>query len=494
MGSNAAGAKENLSNVGIERAVLSCLYNCGAECFYDTQDILNAASFTNEINGSIYKCISNIFEHDEHAVMDIPSILTSSRELGLDHLFTTKEDREHLRSVINTPAKKENVRKFAAQLRKLQITRLIYDQLQVRQNDLLDLTGNESINEILAKTEIDFSSLINDGGTDGLKKLGDSLKEKLIDRLENPVEQIGISTGFPIYDQAIGGGLRGGSVNVLVARMKAGKSVFCANIGRHVAKNLQIPVLYLDTELRLTEQQDRMLACVSGVEINDIETGKFGKRQRDKQKVMEAADEIDGWPYHHVSVAGMGVEDQLAFMRRWIRQFVGLRNDGKAKPCLIIVDYLKLMTDDTLKNMQEYQALGFIMTSLHNFSMRYDIPIFVPVQANRDGITKESSDIVGGSDRILQLCTNCSIFKQKSDEEIQEDGPEEGNRKLVVIMARHGPAMEDRNYINMQMDGKFARIREMKTKFEINNEKKTGKRDGGSFETNFGEDEDIPFT
>ena len=81
-----------------------------------------------------------------------------------------------------------------------------------------------------------------------------------------------------------------------------------------------------------------------------------------------------------------------------------------------------------------------------------------------DATTRESTDVVSGSDRLIWLCTSFSIFKNKSDEEIAEDGPEVGNKKLVPIVARHGPALEDGDYINMSMEGGLAKITEKATR------------------------------
>ena len=44
------------------------------------------------------------------------------------------------------------------------------------------------------------------------------------------------------------------------------------------------------------------------------------------------------------------------------------------------------------------------------------------MQLNRDGIDEESTAVASGSDRILMYCISFTIFKQKSDEEIAEDG------------------------------------------------------------------------
>ena len=107
------------------------------------------------------------------------------------------------------------------------------------------------------------------------------------------------------------------------------------------------------------------------------------------------------------------------------------------------------------------------MTGLHNFALKYEIPILAFIQLNRDGITKESTDTASGSDRIIWLCSNCSIYKAKSDEEIAKDGPENGNRKLVPLIARHGEGLQDKDYINVNMIGKYGKLIEGKTAFEL---------------------------
>ena len=119
-----------------------------------------------------------------------------------------------------------------------------------------------------------------------------------------------------------------------------------------------------------------------------------------------------------------------------------------------------------------------MMTSLHNFAVKYKVPIVAFVQLNRDGITKESSDTASGSDRIVWLCSNFTIFKRKTDEEMAEDGPQNGNRKLVPIISRHGGGLDDNDYINCNMKGWCAKITEGKTRIEIMNKRGGSKSDG----------------
>jgi hypothetical protein len=114
--------------------------------------------------------------------------------------------------------------------------------------------------------------------------------------------------------------------------------------------------------------------------------------------------------------------------------------------------------------------LNFQITSLHNLCVKLDIPCLSFVQLNRDGITKESTDAVSGSDRLIWLCTSFTIFKIKSPEELAEDGPNAGNRKLVPIVARHGSGLDDGDYINMLMQGSHSKLRELKTRNEFKNQ------------------------
>jgi hypothetical protein len=253
-----------------------------------------------------------------------------------------------------------------------------------------------------------------------------------------------------------------------VVTHNTGKSMFGDAVAMHVASKHNIPVLMLDTEMSKEDHYNRILANLSGVEINRISTGRFSESEIEKEKVFNAAKKLKEIPYHYISIAGESFENILSQMRKWIYQHVGFDENGQTNDCLIVYDYLKLMGSEGINaSMQEYQVLGFQITKLHNFMVKYDAACLSFVQLNRDGITKESTDVVSGSDRLIWLCTSFSIFKMKSDEELATDGPENGNRKLVPVVARHGEGLDDGDYISMRMHGKFGRIEQGLTRNEI---------------------------
>ena len=218
---------------------------------------------------------------------------------------------------------------------------------------------------------LDATSDIYQNSNKNTEIIGDNIEDYITYLAENQCDIAGIPTGFTAYDLAIGGGLRRKSVDLIAARPKVGKSMFGDAVAINVAKNSNIPVLMLDTEMSKEDHLNRMLANLSGVDINKISTGQFNNNEIDKEKVRAAGEELKSIPYHYLSIAGQSFENILAVMRKWIYQHVGFDENGKTKDCLIVYDYLKLMGSEGISNaMQEYQVLGFQITKLHNFCVK----------------------------------------------------------------------------------------------------------------------------
>lgn len=475
-----------------ERAVLAGICSYGEEAYLDIADIIQESTFIIDSNAVIYKCLKRLCENNHRPKIDVASIYSSAQELGVSHLLSKKEEVQHLKAIIDFPVSLENVRKFAAKIRKLEITRLLRKQLESAQNQLLEINGSESITSIIGIAEdavFNFSSLLNDSDNNPIH-IAKDIDSYLSDLINNKIDQVGVPTGFPVYDQAIGGGLRKGTVNIIAARPKTGKTLLADNMGFYVANKLKIPVLNMDTEMNVPDHLNRVLAMMTETEISAIETGKFSSSPDQTKKLEIASEQLKETPLFYKTIAGKPFEEQLALMRRWIVKEVGLNDDGTAKQCLIVYDYIKLMDSSGIsQDMKEYQVLGFMMTALHNFAVRYQIPILAFVQLNRDGITKETTDTASGSDRIIWLCSNFTIFKRKTDEEIAEDGSKNGNRKLLPLVSRHGGGLDDNDYINCYMKGWCAKIEEGKTRLELVNK---NEEDEG-FIVDEHNDKEIPF-
>lgn len=460
--------EEKLLDIGAERAVLAGLLQYGIDAYVPICDIISVDSFVNTNNILLYKCIQSIIDNEQ--TPDIATILSVAEKLNVVEQISTPQEIKYINSLYEFPINPNNILGFAAQLKKFEFARKIRSLTKKVHHDIGEINGSESIDEIIGVLENPVTDFLReDSGGENPEKIGDGVDDYVTLLSENKCDIIGIPTGFTKYDEAIGGGLRRKCVDLVSARPKVGKSVFADNVALNVS-SLGIPVLVLDTEMSKEDHLNRLIANISGTPINEVSTGKFIDDPEKERKVREAVKKLESIPYSYVSVAGKPFEQILNIIRRWIVQEVKTDETGKTNECLIIYDYLKLMSSSSItNNIQEYQALGFQITSLHNLCVKLDIPCLSFVQLNRDGITKESTDAVSGSDRLIWLCTSFSIFKAKSPEELAEDGPNAGNRKLVPIVSRHGAGMDDGDYINMQMVGSHAKLIELRTRNEFKN-------------------------
>ena len=459
--------KNNLEDLASERAVLAALCQYGLDCYLEI-DFVDADHFTDDMNQLLFHCVHKSVS--ENSKVELASILSAANSLGVHESLNNKQEISFIRSLFNFPIHKENAKSHAIKIAKLKLARDLKKTLSACQKDLDTTNGDEDVMDLISKVEapiLDATADIYQSSNKKTEIIGEDIDDYIEFLSENVSENVGIPTGFPRYDAAIGGGLRRKCVDLVAARPKVGKSMFGDAVAMNVS-NLGIPVLMLDTEMSKEDHLNRMLANVSGVDINKISTGKFTENPLEKEKVEKAADKLKEIPYHYISIAGQSFENILAIMRKWIYQHVGFDEAGVTNDCLIVYDYLKLMGSEGISSsMQEYQVLGFQITQLHNLMVKYDVPCLSFVQLNRDGITKESTDVVSGSDRLIWLCTSFSIFKMKSEEEVAEDKVENGNRKLVPVVSRHGEGLDDGDYVSMKMFGKIGRLEEGMTRNEL---------------------------
>lgn len=455
-----------VQDVAAERAVLAGIAQYGADLFLDITDLVKTNTFAVDSNKIIFKCLEHICKQDS-ATVDLPSILSAASELGLSHIFERKEEAKHLHSILSLRVNETNVRRFAAKLRRLEIARLIHQQGGLLQERMGEIDGTESVTQLLGIAEnvvFDFTSMFDGENELQPTQIGSGIKEYVQYLKDNPCQQIGIPTGFPLFDESIGGGLNPG-VTLIGARAKVGKTTLSMAMALNIAR-AGIPVLYVDTEMiekgHYRDISDKLLASLSNQDIKAIKTGSFADCPRAVAAVDEAAQIIEDSPIYRIDISGKPFEDQLYIMRRWVQSVVGLNPDGTAKDCVIIYDYLKAMDSTGINDsMREFQLLGMMMTALQNFGIRYAVPIISFTQLNRDGMDNENAGVVSGSDRLTWFCISFTILKYKSAEEIAEDGPELGNRKMVTILSRYGPGHDFGEYVNAQMNKYKAQLIEI---------------------------------
>jgi len=460
---------EVCSDVISEESVLSFVLQNGSGAASVLGFQIEASDFTSSLRQSVYKCCLDLCEESDVDSVLTNSILSRAKYLGIDKIVCTEGSIEYIDNLRSSPVSEGEMESIIRKVKFWSISRSLKDRLSSSIKYIDSLTGNEGALDVISNTEESVFGFLPDliKGED-IVNLGDCALEHIEYIAQNPMTQAGLPTGYMRYDQAIGGGYRRGTVNVIGARPKVGKSTFCLNLAKNVASN-NIPVLYLDTEMKKETQASKLVSLVSKVSLNSIETGEFATKENLSAAVSNSLKDISLLPISHVSASGKKPAELLSVVRRWLSSTVGKDKNGHTNDCLIILDYLKTMDMGDLGNNQEYQYLGDFITKMHNFAIKYDVPILSTVQLNRDGINREDGGVVSGSDRILWLCSSLAFLKKKTDEDVAAgDSKANGDRKMIVIDTRYGCGMDAScEYVNMLCNLDRCEMVEGKYNYEI---------------------------
>lgn len=433
-----------MQNKQSELAVLCGVARYGLDAYNDIEDLVSLDTFTEHEYKCAYQVLQDLCQSD--ISVSVPSFLSTQSKLHLNEAIT----QDLIDKIFAANISLDTVRPLAQQIKRLEITRDLNLALREASSKLHQVKGDESLDHILSVVEnpiIEVQSKL-DGGEDQTCLLFEDIEEFLDLKLENPVDQAGIPTGFDVYDSVIGGGLRPGYTNMIVARPKGGKSTLALHIAMNIAggvKGDEIPVLILDTEMEKKSQLERAISSYSRSSIRDIETGKFSTKEH---MIYKKAGELSNIPLFYRRVAGKPFHEILSIMRRWYLQKV-----GKGNPAVVIYDYFKLMDAKDMSDMAEHQALGYQLMGLNDFIGYYELGCLTFTQANRDGISSETTDIVAQSDRLLWFVASLCLLRKKSSEEIGTDGLGNGNRKLIPMDGmRFSSSAESNGFINLNFD------------------------------------------
>ena len=452
-----------LANVGIERAIIASICQYGSNALIEIEDIgVKPTSFTQASNQALYTCLHNVLE--KHTDIDQALLLISIKEMGYGALFDNRKDIEYLGSLFTFPIMESNIRSFAVKLERLAATRYAIQQHRLAIEALEDVTGNESIDEIIQISENPIFDMLMEftrGKDNGPHVLFDGIEDFVEYLKNNKTDNMGIATPWPSYNSAIGGGLRIGGTNLISARPKIGKTTLGKEMLLHATEKLGVPALFLDTEMSMQDQQIRSLASISGVSLDKIETGKFDDDHLARESVKNAAKTLSkNKLLQYESIAGKPFDEVLAIIRRWVVKSVGYDDNGNTKPCVVVYDYFKLMDKTHLDGLKEYEAMGYQISKMNDFSKEYGFPVLAFVQLNRQ-------HEVSQSDRLIWLCHSFSKFALKEDTERADDGENGGNRKLEVCETRFGGGLDDHEYICMNFERTINKITEVGLASEV---------------------------
>lgn len=398
-----------------ERALLSyCIKDI--DFLYTLLSSMEIKDFLDSDHQILYSLLINLYKNGVNK-FDLSIIIKEAKELGVVEQIGGVD---YIKSLYHMTVSKENFKLILAKVLEASLKYKLYNNLEDNRMLLLnsmDLSGED----LIGKVETSILDLSTESRA--IKEPQD-LSEGLLDLIESrknsPVVLSGISTGFPILDRMIDG-LLPGTLNVLAARKKMGKSAVLTNIALNASYRLNIPVLYVDTEMSYGEFRDRAIASLSGVRERVVKHGGYTDEQY--QRIIKATHLVRNGLLFHERMPGYTVDKLVALYKK----FKYKHNIG-----LAIFDYIKEPSStNSDKNRKEYQILGDVTTRLKDLSGTLNIPFLTAVQLNRD------LD-VADSDRIARYADVVAHWEARTEKERQEHGFICGSHKLVVKDSRRG--------------------------------------------------------
>ena len=258
------------------------------------------------------------------------------------------------------------------------------------------------------------------------------------ERNEKHTHILGVRTGFPSVDDALGG-LRGGTVTILGARPSTGKTALSLNMGRRIAEDIKqnrpdAKLVYLTAEMSPKALAERMLTSCAGVDINQAVTQPRGVTKEQADRLSRSRKYLATLPVEFHSVAGMNTADIAALIRQ-----EHLHSDTPV--ACVVLDYLQLIQGDKAKKYaNRNEEIGEVSRVLHQIATELNIPMLILSQLNRNAADKpptmadlrESGSIEQDADAIILL------HRPAPDKEKSEKNPALPNAFLNIVKNRDG--------------------------------------------------------
>lgn len=233
-----------------------------------------------------------------------------------------------------------------------------------------------------------------------------------------------------------------GELFIFGAEQKQGKSIMLLNCAVDLLKQGQA-VLYLDSELNSRLFTARLISHLTGIEFKRVTSGNY--TDEEEQRINLAIQWVKEKPFTHLYIPMFDIQSIYAAVKK-VRHTQGLD--------VLIVDYFKSKGDGDA--FDSYQELGRFTDMVKN-QICGDMNI-----AGLGAAQETSSGKLADSAKIARNASTIAYIRSKTPEEIEADGAECGNKKLIVAFNRNGAQMVQGEYIDLQFNGNLISYEEAK--------------------------------
>lgn len=426
-------------SLAIEKHVLAGVIK-NPSVFVDIMPFVKESDFYDLVHKTIFLLIKSLFEKGER--FDKIILAEKIKNLGIsfkgDINIYDYIDNLSFISITN-----QATVDAAKELIKIRIRRDL-DSTAKEISSFVSTCGNLSTEEIIGKVDSIYgkkTDIIESANQP--ENLYDGIEEMIEARGNEPLEETGLKTGFPEFDRMYGG-LKAGHVYAIASRPSHGKSTWLENTSIKTCRLNNTKAFICDTEMSTNEIRWRAAAAHSSVAEWYLETGNFKKNEEMAKKVKDSYPILKEFKEKqyitHYHVGDKNLDQIVSMIRRWHAKHIAPNQIG-----IIVYDYLKLTGgEDVSEHWKEYQVMGQKINRLKRLAEELNCVILTAIQLNRTGESHgrrsaavlDDSTAIAMSDRLQWFAAFVAIFRRKTPDEINRDGPEFGTHKLIALKTR----------------------------------------------------------
>ncbi|WP_455633462.1 replicative DNA helicase [Parabacteroides sp.] len=275
----------------------------------------------------------------------------------------------------------------------------------------------------------------------GMKEATPLAKERMQEILRRVAEghTAGIHTGLAELDRMTGG-MMPGTLNVIAARPRVGKTAFALFMALNAARDGH-PVCLYSLEMSMEQLMFRLMGCIADIEPSKIQKGTLSATET--ERILKASEELERLPIWIDERTDLGIAD--------LRYQISLRR-RQGRCDMVVVDYLQLMLPPSEERKNTNDQISAITRQLKLIAKENDIPVVLLSQLNRNcearptlknmlSDLRDSGSIEQDADLVLFL-RRLSVMNIDEDPETRLST--EGRGSVSIAKNRHGEPGEVR--------------------------------------------------
>lgn len=395
------------------------------EAIISAMDIVVRDDFYSSQYGIIFESILEIF--NEGKPVDIVVLQDKLREKNVPPEVSSLE---FVRDIITTVPTSANIKYYANIVRDKAVLRRLIKVSEGIANTCY--AGNESVEEILAKTEKDIFHLLENKGSSEFVPI-EQVARNVLDKIEQASRSketvTGIPTGFVDLDYKTSG-FQPSDLVLIAARPSMGKTAFVLNLVSHIAMQKNRPCIIFSLEMSKEQLVNRMLAMDTKIDSQKLRTGNLSDNDWE--------DLIGG--VVNISNANLVIDDTPGISLNELRSKCRKMKLEQGLD-IIIIDYLQLMTGSGKRTDNRQQEISDISRGLKALAREMKAPVIALSQLSRACETRpdhrpmlsdlrESGAIEQDADIVMFLYR---------DDYYHKDTEHPNQAEVIIAKQRNGP-------------------------------------------------------